>query len=214
MSRQSTRALLLLAPLVAGMGCATTRLPSPKPINYYLGHHNDVAVVRRIMVLPFQGDSGVEGDIPVVRESFLAELSKLQRFELIPLPTDAAEDDRIYRALTRGRISAESLVALAKRYSLDGVLVGTITSYRPYLPPHLGLRTKLFSVHSGSFVWAAEGLYDANDARTMEDLEHYQQSFLAEESSMHGMRINLLSPRKFATYVCHRLVGTWRLQRP
>ena len=106
--------------------------------------------------------------------------------------------------------SAEALVALAARYKLDGVLVGTITSYRPYLPPTLGMRTKLFSVHSGSYVWAAEGLYDAKDARTMEDLEHYQKSFLATETSMHGMRINLLSPARFAAYVSHRLVGTWR----
>jgi TolB-like protein len=169
--------------------------------------------VRRIMVLPFREAASVQADTYVVRESFLAELAKLQRFEVIPLPSGTAADDKVYRALTRGRISAESLVALAKRYRLDGVLVGTITSYRPYLPPHLGLRTKLFSVHSGSFIWAAEGLYDANDLRTMEDLEHYQKSFLAEESSMHGVRINLLSPRKFASYVCHRLVGTWRQAR-
>ena len=104
-------------------------------------------------------------------------------------------------------------MALANRYKLDGVLVGTITTYRPYLPQQLGLRTKLFSVHSGSYIWAAEGLYDANDARTIEDLEHYQKTFLATETSMHGARINLLSPRKFATYVSHRLVGTWRKAR-
>jgi hypothetical protein len=211
MNSRST--LLLLAALLGTTGCAFTRLPSPKPVNWYLGHRNDVIGVRRIMVLPFREAAGVQADNQVVRDAFLAELSKLQRFELIPLPTGTEEDERIYRALTHGRVSAESLVALAKRYKLDGVLVGTITSYRPYLPPHLGLRTKLFSVHSGSFIWAAEGLYDANDARTMEDLEHYQQSFLAAESSMHGVRINLLSPQKFATYVCHRLVGTWRLVR-
>jgi len=213
MSSRSSRPLLLLVPLLAATGCAITRVPSPKPINWYLGHRNDVVGVRRIMLLPFRAAAGVQADTHVVRESFLAELAKIQRFELIPLPTGTAEDDKIYRALTRGRISAESLVALAKRYKLDGVLVGTVTSYRPYLPPHLGLRTKLFSVHSGSFIWAAEGLYDANDVRTMEDLEHYQETFLAAESSMHGMRMNLLSPRKFAAYVSHRLVGTWRLAR-
>jgi hypothetical protein len=213
MSNRATRALVLLVPLLGAAGCVITRLPSPKPINWYLGHRNDVVGVRRIMVLPFREAASVQADTEGVRDAFLAELAKIQRFELIPLPTGTAADDQIYRALTRGRISAESLIALANRYKLDGVLVGTITSYRPYLPPHLGLRTKLFSVHSGSFIWAAEGLYDANDASTIEDLEHYQQCFLAVESSMHGLRINLLSPRKFAAYVAHRLVGTWRQAR-
>ena len=202
--------LLVLALLLAVSGCQLTRLPHPKPVNWYLAHPNDVISVRRIMVLPFREAASVTADTHAVRAAFLAELSKIQRFEVIPLPTGATGDHAIYRALIRGRVSAESLVALANRYNLDGVLVGTITGYRPYLPPHLGLRAQLFSVHSGSFIWAAEGLYDANDARTMEDLEHYQKSFLAEESSMHGMRINLLSPRRFASYVSHRLVGTWR----
>ena len=218
MSRR-LQALPPLAPLLVGLlvatsatmsGCLLPRIPKPRPINWYLAHPNDVIGVRRIMVLPFREAEGVDADHLGVREAFLAELAKIHRFEVIPLPAGAEEDHEIYQSLQRGRISAEALVALAARYKLDGVLVGTITSYRPYLPPTLGLRTKLFSVHSGSYVWAAEGLYDAKDARTMEDLEHYQKSFLATETSMHGTRINLLSPARFAAYVSHRLVGTWR----
>ena len=213
MSALLARTLLLLVPLLGAASCELARLPHPKPVSWYLAHRNDVIGVRRIMVLPFRETAGVQADIDGVRDAFLGELAKIQRFEVTPLPNGTDEDEKIYRALTRGRISADALVALAKRYKLDGVLVATITNYRPYLPQHLGLRVKLFSVHSGSYIWAAEGLYDANDARTLEDLEHYQKSFLAPETSMHGERINLLSPRKFATYVSHRLVGTWHKAR-
>ena len=90
------------------------------------------------------------------------------------------------------------------------MLVGTITNYRAYKPQHLGLRTQLVSVHSGNTVWAVDALYDAGDASTMSDLEHYATTFQAEDDSLHGWEMNLIAPTKFAAYVSHRVVGTWR----
>ena len=202
-----------LAALGLLASCGTFQPPRPMPVNWYLAAPADVAPVRRVMLLPFRASHGVVAERERIRTAFLGELNKLQRFEVVPLPAGAAEQAGIYRAMERGRVSTNELVALAKRYRLDGVILGEITSYRAYLPPHLGLRVKLFSVHSGNWIWAAEGHYDANDARTIEDLEHFQQSFLAEEGSLHGMRINLLSPTKFCAYVSHRLVRTWRRAR-
>ena len=126
------------------------------------------------------------------------------------LPDEAEEDREVYLSLTRGAISADALVRLSERYNVDGVVIGTLTSYRPYSPPNLGLRIQMISLHSGRTVWAVDGIYDSNDARVIEDLEHYAASFQAEEASMHGWEINLLSPRLYAGYVAHRLVGTWR----
>ena len=207
------RIALVAAVALATAGCHMMRVPTPKPVNWYLGDAKDVSMVRRIMLLPFQQAAGVEAETELIREAFIAELAKIQRFEVVALPRNTDENEEIYRSVNRGRISAEAMVALATRYKLDGIMIGTVTSYRAYLPPHLGLRAKLFSVHSGSYVWGADGLYDAADSRTMDDLEHYQHSFLAEEASMHGVRMNLLSPHRFASYVSHRLIGTWRKQR-
>ncbi len=184
--------------------------PEPMPVNCYLAEAGDVDSVRRVMVLPFHAVAGVQAKNEAVRVAFINELTKTQRFEVVPLPDRDEEHQEIYRHLTRGEIATDSLVALSRRYQIDGAVIGTITSYRAYPPPHLGLRVQMLSLHSGQTVWAADGLYDSNDNRVVEDLRHYAGSFLAEEDSLHGWEINLMSPAKYASYVSHRLVGTWR----
>lgn len=184
--------------------------PRRVPVNHFVSDPRDFDTVRRVMVLPFTPAPGVRQDGPHIRSSFVRELAKLQRFEVVPLPERASEHEEIHASVMRGRLSTDALVALSTRYQVDGVLIGSITSYRAYPPMNLGLRLQLVSLHSGRTVWAAEGIYDANDARILEDVEHYAHSFAAPESSMHGWEINLISPDKYATFVAHRLAATCR----
>lgn len=203
--------LLLLPAALAVSGCGLLpQPPRPMPVSAYHADMRDIEGMRRVMVLPFDLAPAVQGDPRPVRQAFIAELAKIQLFELVPLPDGAGEDRVLYDTLQQGRMSAEALVALGKRYQLDGVLLGKVTGYRAYKPQHLGLHVQLVSVHTGSVVWAVEGFYDTTDARTIEDLEHYSRSFMAEDESMHGWHINLISPARFASYVSHRLVGTWK----
>jgi len=199
--------------VVAGACSSLASAPHSIPVNHFLGDPMDIDSVRRVMVLPFQEAEGVQAQTAQVREAFINELVKIQRFEVVPLPGGAAEHRELYHGLTKGNLSTDALVRLGERYRIDGVMLGTLTSYRAYTPPNLGMRLQLVSLHSGQVVWAAEGLYDSNDARVIEDLQHYAGSFQAEEDSMHGWQINLISPMRYAGYVSHRLVGTWRLER-
>lgn len=196
--------------------CASTvscdmfaRKPEPKRVNAYLADSRDMSSVRRIMVLPFAESPGVSADLDRVREAFISELLKIQRFEIVSMPRGAREEEVINRSLARGRLSTSALVSLSDRYNLDGVMMGTVTSYRAYTPPHLGMQIQLISIHSGETVWAAEGLYDASDARTVEDLNHYFMSSRADDETGHGVEIYWISPTKFASYVSARLVASW-----
>ena len=85
---RTIRLLPLLAVAVAFAGCAMERPPEAKPINSYLAERADLANVRRIMVLPFAHESGVSADCTKVRDAFVADLQKLRRFEVVPLPGD------------------------------------------------------------------------------------------------------------------------------
>ncbi|MCB9877669.1 MAG: hypothetical protein H6835_08730 [Planctomycetes bacterium] len=194
--------------LCAG-ACQFERPLEPKVINCYLAEPSDLANVRRIMVLPFRQEADVQVDTAAVRDAFLAELQKLRRFEVVPLPGAAREDEEINLSMAFGRLSTEAMVRLCQRYSLDGVFVGSVTSWRPYQPPHLGLRTQLLSVHSGSPVWAVDAIYDSSDRSTVRDLQHYVKNTQQDDGNLHGWEINLLSPSKFVGYVAHRCVGTW-----
>jgi hypothetical protein len=201
------RALALAAaallPACAGAGHV------PKTINHYLAEPGDLANVRRIMVLPFAQQPGVQADCAKVRDAFVTELQKLRRFEVVPLPTDAREDDELNASLAHGRLSTDAMVRLCNRYALDGVLVGSVTAWRPYTPPHLGMRTQLLSVHSGAPVWAVDAIYDSSDRTTVDDLQHFVAHTQRDDGNLHGWEMNLLAPGKFTTYVAHRFVGTW-----
>lgn len=182
--------------------------PEAQSINHYLADPLDLDSVRRVMVLPFDESPGVSSQEAMVRNMFIMEMGKLQSFEVVPLPEQAKEYQEIHRSLRRGNISVGALAKLSERYGIDGVILGTITSYRAYKPASLGMRVQLISMHSGKAVWAAEGMFDCGDAMVLEDLQHYAKSFAAAEDSLHGWEIHMLSPRKFAAYVCHRIAGS------
>jgi hypothetical protein len=206
------RALLAIGCLLAALSPTGCRLPHPpqqKRINTYLAEPADLASVRRIMVLPFVAESSAPVDCDEVRDAFLTELQKLRRFELVPLPASALETQMLQTSLRHGRLSTEAMVRLCDRYALDGVLVGTVTSWRPYTPIHLGMRTHLISIHSGAVVWAVDAIYDANDRTTISDLREFAGTAQQDDGSLHGWELHLLAPGKFTGYVAHRFVGTW-----
>lgn len=183
--------------------------PRPKAIDCYLAERADLENVRRIMVLPFTPEAGVTADCEQIRDSFLSELMKLRRFEVVPLPSSASENAMLDASLRRGRLSTEAMVRLCDRYALDGLMVGAVTAWRPYKPAHLGMRTQLVSIHSGATVWAVDAIYDTNDRTTISDLRDYTRRRQYDDGGLHGWEMNLLSPARFVTYVAHRFVGTW-----
>ena len=181
------------------------------PINHYFADSRDLQTVRRILVLPLQVGEGVDVDPQMMREIFVRELNLLQRFQVESLPLGADQETEINRALKHGEVSVPALVELAKQYNIDGVVVGRITSYKPYLPPHVGLEARMFSLHTGSWVWIADATFDTNSASCMQDVRHYAATAVeAGDYEEDPARLILLGPRRFAAYACHRLVGTWR----
>lgn len=192
-------------------GCMLERPPEKRAVNCYLADARDLASVRRIMVLPFDEEPGVEAecDRARIRDAYLAELQKLRRFEIVPLPASAHESQDMHRSMRDGLLSTEAIVALCDRYRLDGVMLGTVTAWRAYTPPRLGMRTQLVSVHSGAVVWAVDAIYDVADRSTVSDLRHYSAGVRTADGNLHGWEFEAIAPSRFAGYVAHRVVGTW-----
>ena len=88
---------------------------------------------------------------------------------------------------------------LAAGFNLDRIRVVTDVNKNTVLNPNDGTSTPVTDV-----------FYDAGDAATVEDIKHFTYTYLADESSMHGWEIALISPTRFAAFVCHRVVGSWR----
>jgi hypothetical protein len=195
---------------MAGACAAPSERPVARAVNHRFADYADLMRLQRVLVLPFALDEAVVADEPLIRGEFVSELQKLQRFEVVPLPPGSDEDHEITEAMVRGMISTAPLVELAKRFHVDGILTGTILQYRAYRPPVLGLRVQMISVHSGGIAWAADALYDAGDYATRLDVMHYCATVASPDDSLHGWEMTTLSHRRFARFVAHRLVETWK----
>ncbi|MBK8979757.1 MAG: hypothetical protein IPM29_27995 [Planctomycetes bacterium] len=194
---------------LGGCGSLSTA-PRQLPLPCHRAPDEQLATMRRVCLLTFRNAVGVHAEADAVRATFAEELQKLHRFEVVPLPADAPEDSAIHAALMRAELATGPLAELVGRYGVDGVVIGTITAERPYQPPHLGVRLRLVSLHDGATLWSVDALFDSADARVQEDCRHYAETFQAEERSMHGWEMNLLSPQRYRAYVAHRVVATLR----
>ncbi|MEO0480589.1 MAG: hypothetical protein AAF196_14005 [Planctomycetota bacterium] len=192
--------------------CACQSTGSRDAVPIFSERQSDEALrsVQRVMVLPMQNADGVTAETEQVRDSLARALVRTGRFEVRPLPDGSEEQSRIYDSVRRATLAPRDLVALGERYQIDAVVLGTVTSFRPYEPPQFGLRTRMLSLHDGSTLWQAEAVLDASDDAVAADVRRYAEDEQAEETSLHGWRMTFLSPRRFIDYGTSRIASTLR----
>jgi len=208
---------LLLALCAGALGACQLpfrRPPRPIWVHAWRAADRELTPVRRVVVLQFIGESIPDQSLASLREAFLAELATAQVFEAVPLPDGAGDSRGIYEAAGKGSISSAGLVEIGKRYGADGVLLARVTSFRPWLPPVIGLNILLVSVHTGAAVWTADQTFDASREDVREDVLHYSVTKLAPDPSLHEAEMMLLSPRRFARYASARIVASLLLASP
>lgn len=202
----SPLALLLLASTACQTSSKTVH--QELDINHYLADERDLDPVRMVMVLPFDGDVAPQEVREHVTNTFVREIAEEGKFIVKPLPPLSDEEDLILQSEKQGRIDTKELVELCKRFHLDGVIIGRITSYQDYYPPRIGLRCLMVSVHSGGIVWAADMIFNSAKQLTRQDAIRYYRSTLIADASNHGEEMIFLSPREFGEYACARLLST------
>ncbi len=183
----------------------------PKPVDAYFADPRDTALVRRVLVLPFDIDDQGDADPDLVWRIFCQELQKTGRFEVLALPEEDRQKwlDNLPRL--KGVFPMADLLDFCDRFGAQGVIYGTVTRFRAYKPPCLGLRLGMVSAQTGQVIWETDVLYDMADKRSLEDLRNYVATVCSPEDSLHKWEMTLLSPRRFAAYVCHRVVDRWRV---
>lgn len=98
-------------------------------------------------VAPLANESGVSFvDSGMVADALVTRIDEVRGLACLPLNrTLAAMRARGMRSVT----SPADARALAQTLGVDGIIVGTITSYDPYDPPKLGLKLALFARNPG-----------------------------------------------------------------
>lgn len=188
-------------------GCSTNYTMSPATNYYYLNPDSDLAGIGRVAVVELYNDSSYPQMSSEVTESLFQALQKKQVCGL----TIVNQNDPSWRSLQLDLDSAytqQQLRSIRETLKCDGILIGTITKFRPY--PHMvvGLRMRLLDLRDGQLVWAIEQVWDTADKRT----EHRIRRYYSSEKNLNTVPLQehlaAVSPLEFLKYVSYEVAGT------
>jgi hypothetical protein len=92
------------------------------------------------------------------------------------------------------------VLALARRYNLDALFVGTVSDVQSFPPQKLALELDLVAVETGLAIWSAEAYLDVSQERVRAELEQWHGRERAASEESESWELTLLSPRRFAQF--------------
>lgn len=176
--------------------------------NYFIHPEYDGFNIRRVMVAPITNETGFHNAQTTLEPVFMAEWSKVNRFEVIPALGEAREQLESFDLRQKGTFYKLHLYDLAKRYNIDAVMFVALTAYSPYEPCKIGLNAQLIHTYSGVVVWALNEVYDGSQ-RDVENLAtQYYYEHVRFAHPLNDWEIMMVSIRYFAQMVAYDVGGT------
>lgn len=217
----AVRVALLAAALPVLEGCrsvSVVRVPvkTELPENWFRPSDGPGMLMRRVVILPVYNEKYTGLVMKDIDDAFLAELSKLNAFEVVSVSRVDMETIMGRRELSSVEpVSVDFFRKMRDVYGAEGVMFVDLTSYSPYRPVSMGVRCKLVDVQAGRIHWASDALYDAGNERTAVAARAYgialgRENFPVRED---GGAI-LLSPKRFARFAAFASFRSLRKDRP
>ena len=161
----------------------------------------DTYHLRRVGLVPLTGlDLDVDQE-RVLRSAIFTEFSQGTPYEIVPLEANDLEEVPGSDPYRRGRYDPRTIIALSRRYQLDGVLVTTVTDHQFFEPQRLSMQVDMVATETGVAIWSGAIHLDASNPEVRGALRAYCKQQDAGES----WEVNLLSPRSFAHFAAHQL---------
>lgn len=204
-SRVSRFVLLVLAVLQSG--CRTNQPPAPSAAYYYLNPDKTMTAVGRVAIVEMENNSSYPQVSADVTTDLFQALQKRQVFGL----TIVRRDDPSWKSL---QLEADSTYRLDQMLSVretlkcDGLLVGTITEFRPFPHMAVGLRLKLLDLRDGQLLWALEQVWDSADKTTEKRIKEYFKSEKRDSFAPLNEQLAAVSPLEFIRFVSFEVAQT------
>lgn len=203
------RVLSVALPLLAFAltGCRSHRDSAPVPDYYYKNPNRRVTTVGRVAIVELENDSSYPQISTDVTGSLFRALQKRQVFGL----TKVGRDDPSWRSLQLDgstTYSLDQISSIRAKLKCDGVLVGTVTEFKPYPHMVIGLRLKLLDMRDGQLLWALEQVWDSADKTVEKRTKDY---FKAEKGSGFAPlneQLATVSPLEFLKFVSYEVAAT------
>jgi hypothetical protein len=157
--------------------------------------------LRRIGLPPFRGRNLPPEQGVALQRALHSELSQSTPYEIVQLEDDDLAELESSDPYRRGWYKPKTIIGLSQRYSLDGILFGTVTQERFFPPQLLALQVELVSAETGLVIWSGSVDLDASDERVLDGLRLYY----GVEGDDENWRVALLSPERFARFAAFQI---------
>lgn len=216
MKRLRIHIYLLILPLLAG--CTSPRLEREwkdtpmgfayKPDNIYSAESLPSGF-KRVVVLPFSHQQLAHDMMPEVETAVINALRRQARFEIVQVASD-----ELYQLLGNDNLTfdkpipAKLLETMQTVYHADGILQTEITTFRPYKPILIGIKSRLFTSSANQVLWSCDELFDAGNEKIAMGARLFAEKELEQPYPLQSSYSALISPQRFASFVGQALFET------
>ncbi|MBL8858650.1 MAG: hypothetical protein JNL28_09110 [Planctomycetes bacterium] len=193
-----TTALVTLT-LLCG-ACGTVRQNVEPLAIVRLAADRDLYELRRVGILPIVARDLRLDEERALQGALALHLSARMHAEVVVLDRNDVTEVPNNEPFRTGRIEPKAVLALARRYNLDGFVTTNITERRTYAPQRLGLEIELTACDTGLPIWSSSLRLDAAQERTQRALRAWFANERGTPGANETADLYLLSPLRFAEF--------------
>ena len=188
-------------------GCSIDKTQTQASRYYYLNPNNQNINIARVAIVELGNDSEYPQIAAEMTKALFESLQKKQLFGL----TIVRERDDLWRSLqldSDTTYSFKQMNSIREMINCDGVLVGTITEFKPYPHMTIGLRLKLTDLKGGQLIWAIEQVWNSSDKYTQKKVKKYLEKEKDSSQISLNKRLATISPLEFIKYISYEIAET------
>lgn len=180
-------------------GCYRDQQAKAMANAYYLDPGKNLHDLGRVVFVELSDTTDHPDIAQAATHALYLELQKRQIFGL----SSVNRDDPVWGVLQGSldsRFAMQTLQGMRESLKCNGLLVGTVTEYRPYPRLAIGLRLKLIDLMDGRLLWGVEQVWDTTDRGLQQRIRAYTRSELRSGGSPAPEELVMLSPLEFVKF--------------
>lgn len=205
MSPRPPGRLALVGLALACAACASRPLHMPELASSRVVEDLDTYRLQRVGILPFSGADVSSEQALQLQAAFHSELAQAVPFELVPLAAGDLAEIEESDPQRLGWYRPKTIIDLSRRYSLDGLVFGSVTQQRFFPPQILSVQVELVSAETGLVLWSSAVHLDGSDPRVQDGLQIFYGSASRDTSGSPSWDVALLSPERFARFAAFQI---------
>ncbi len=141
--------------------------------------------------------------------TFNEELVRHNLFEIIPVSRKQLRSWFQSPQIESTEIlPAQFFEIIQEKTGAQGVILTDLTSFKPYQPITMNVRSKLIDISSGEIVWAADDIFDGGEPAIHREADRFHVKTNQNGTPGQLDQSYLYSPRRFSKFVAYNLFVT------